>query len=165
MSNGSQFMADVASVPLPQMLEKMGLAIASAQQAMDENAISLAQKMGDKDNYGVEFSGDDKKRSLLELGFTPSFYHISEATVDLRISLSMSMSREASVSASVSVSVPVSFVMVAASVSASYSSKYSYDASASSAITARFVAIPPPTVFNQYLNTVREKEVVPIGDD
>lgn len=160
----SSFLTDVTNVPLPQMLEQLGLAIANTQKAIDENAISIAQLMGDKDNHGVQFSGDDEKKSLLELGFTPTFYHLSEATVDLRVSLSMSTSRETSASASASVAVAAYFVVVAASVSASYTNKYSYEASSSSAITARFVSVPPPTTFNTFLNTIRDQDNSPAPD-
>ena len=156
MSNS--FLTDVSSVPLPQMLEQLGLAIANTQKAMDENAVHIAKMMGDKENYGVQFSGDDEKRSLLELGFSPTFYHLSEATIDLRVSLSMSKSVEVGGSVSATVGAMGFFVFAAATVSASYSNKYSYEAASSSAITARFIAVPPPTTFHEYLNLSRNQE-------
>lgn len=152
------FLTDVANVPLPQMLENLGLAIASTQQAMDANAVNIAKMMGDKENYGVQFSGDNEKRSLLELGFSPTFYHLSEATIDLKVSLSMSTSTEVSAGVKATVGAQGFFVFAAATISASYSNKYSYDAASSSGITARFIAVPPPSTFHEYLGQHRNKD-------
>jgi hypothetical protein len=147
----NQVISDLAQAPLPDMLENLGLAIANSQFAMDTHAIQIAKMLGDRDNYGVQFSGETEKRSLLELGFSPTFYHISEATIDIRISLTMSQSHEASASVSATVGGAYYFVMFAASVSASYTNKYSYDSTASSSVTAKFVAVPPPTAFSNML--------------
>lgn len=155
----NQLINDLTQAPLPDMLENLGTAIANSQFAMDSNSMQIARMMGDRDKYGVQFSGEDEKRSLLELGFSPTFYHLSEATVDIRVSLSMSQSREVGLSVGAAVGGGVGFVMFAASVNASYSSKFSYESSGSSAITARFVAIPPPTVFQEII-TSRNKTIV-----
>lgn len=148
----NQVISDLSQAPLPDMLENLGVAVANSQFAMDKNAITIAKMLGDRDNYGVQFSGEEEKRSLLELGFQPTFYHISEATIDIRISLSMSQASETKLSASVSASGGAGFVMFAASLSASYTNKYSYDSKASSSLTARFVAVPPPKIFSSILS-------------
>jgi hypothetical protein len=143
---------DLSQAPLPDMLEKLGHAIAGTQFAMDKNSIAIAEMLGDRDNHGVQFSGEQEKRSLLELGFAPTFYHISEATIDIRISLTMSQSTETSVSASATVGGSYYFVMFAATVSASYTNKYSYKSEASSAIVAKFISVPPPSTFTNLLS-------------
>lgn len=147
----NQLINDLTQAPLPDMLQNLGSAIANTQFAMDSNAMQIAKMMGDREEYGVQFSGEDEKRSLLELGFSPTFYHLSEATIDIRVSLSMSQSKEVSASVGVAAGGGVGFVMFAASVNASYTNKFSYESSGSSAITARFVAIPPPTIFQEVL--------------
>ncbi len=149
----NRLLTELSQVPLPEMLQRLGLAIAETQYALDRNAIALAEIMGDSENHGVQFSGEDHKRSLLELGFTPTFYHLGEATVDVRVALSMAQSQEVSASVSATVGGAYYFVVVAATVSASYTNKYSYEASGSSALTARFTAIPPPTTFSNFLST------------
>lgn len=132
--------------PLAALIEKLGLAIANAQFALDSNAIAIARMLADAES-GIQLPGDDRPRSMLELGFTPSFYHLTEATIEARVAFSIGQSSEFSVGASAGVNVG----FFAASVNASYSQKYSFEATASSAITAKFVSIPPPTVFQELL--------------
>jgi hypothetical protein len=151
----NRLLTDLEQLPLPSMLGGLGRAIADAQLAMDQTSLEIARRLGDNETHGVRFSGEQENRSLLELGFAPTFYHPSEATVDVRVSLSMSQSTETSVSLGATVGGAYGFVMFAASVSASYTAKYSYEAAASSAITARFVAIPAPTLLAQTLASQR----------
>ncbi|QRN96312.1 hypothetical protein JRI60_46090 [Archangium violaceum] len=145
-------MADINTLmqqsPLPEMLERLGVAIANAQYAIDKKSLQIAQLMADTEN-GLQLGPDGEKRSLLELGFTPTFYHLSEATIDARVAFSIGQSSEFSVGASVGVNI----YFFAASVNASYTAKYSFDASASSAIRARFVSVPPPTVLADLLRS------------
>lgn len=141
----NQAVQNLLQSPLPQMLEQLGNAIATAQFAMDQNAIQIARVMTDK-SQGLELS-EGNKLSLLELGFTPTFYHLTEATIEARVAFSTSESREISVGATIGGSIG----FFAASVNASYTAKYSFDASGSSAITARFVSVPPPSVFHERL--------------
>jgi len=131
--------------PLPQMLEQLGTAVANAQFAMDQNAIRIARLLTDQDQ-GLELS-EGRKLSLLELGFTPTFYQLTEATIEARVAFSASESHEVSVGAQIGASIG----FFTASVNASYTAKYSFDASGSSAITARFVSVPPPALFHERL--------------
>lgn len=132
--------------PLPQLIEKLGLSIANAQFALDRNAIEIARMLASTDS-GLQLPGDDRPRSMLELGFAPCFYHLTEATIEARVAFSIGQSSEFSIGASASVGIG----FFAASVNASYSQKYSFEATASSAISAKFVSIPPPTVFQELL--------------
>lgn len=141
----NQAVQNLLQSPLPQMLEQLGTAIANAQFAMDQNAIQIARVMTDQEQ-GLELS-EGRKLSLLELGFTPTFYQLTEATIEARVAFSASESREISVGAKIGGSIG----FFTASVNASYTAKYSFDASGSSAITARFVSVPPPSVFHERL--------------
>ncbi|MCP5142830.1 MAG: hypothetical protein H6926_01035 [Chromatiales bacterium] len=139
--------------PLPQMVEKLGTAIANAQFAMDQNAIRIARMLTDPEE-GVQFSPDEAPRTLLELGFTPTFYQLTEATIDAKVTFHASRSTAFSVGGSIGVNVGY----FAASVNASYSSKYSFDVGGSSSISARFVSVPPPAPFSDLLADVRAKK-------
>jgi hypothetical protein len=125
--------------PLPSMLERLGVAIAHAQMALDKNSMDIAVLMGDADKSGVEVGG--KQYSLLELGFTPTFYAFTEATIDLHLAFTIIESTGFSVGGSIGVNVG----FFAASVNASYTSKYQFDANGSSNIRAKLVSLPPPT--------------------
>ncbi len=149
-----QKLETVTQAPLPEMIERLGQSIAQAQYGMDRNSIEIAQLMGrtGKDE-GVQLSGDDGKvRSLLELGFTPSFYQITNATIDAKVSLTMSRTRKVSAGAELK----AGYGIFSASVDASYSSKYSYDVNASSSIKAEVVAIPPPSHLSRLLNRLKD---------
>jgi hypothetical protein len=132
--------------PLPALIEMLGLSIANAQYALDRNAIAIARLLAAADT-GVRMPGEDRTRSMLEMGFAPTFYHLTEATIEARVAFSISESSEFKVGASAGMSVG----FFAASVNASYSQKYSFEATASSAIRAKFVSVPPPPVFQELL--------------
>lgn len=141
---------ELLNAPLPQMIERLGVAIAEAQFAMDNAAVKIATLLGDVEDHGVDIAG--RKRSLLELGFQPTFYQFTEATIDAKVAFSSVQSREATIGGSVT-----AFVYLAvANVNASYTSKWSFDASGSSAINARLVAVPPPTLFADALRELMQ---------
>ncbi len=145
------------NAPLPQMIESLGVAIANAQFAMDRNSIRIAEMMGNREDHGVRIGGEGAaKRSLLDLGFTPSFYQITDATIEAKVAFSMSQSSEFSIGTSVTVGGGAGFFFAAASVDASYSSKYSFEASGSSSIRARFAAVPPPAILSDYLQSMNK---------
>jgi hypothetical protein len=141
-------MSELQQAPLPQLVEKLGVSIAQAQFALDRNAAAIAQVLANKEE-GIDLNDGEGKRSLLELGFAPTFYQITEATIEARVAFSASESQAFSIGASIGVNV----LYFAASVNASYSAKYAFEASGSSAVTAKFVSVPPPTVFHEILRS------------
>lgn len=133
----------LASAPLPQMVQKLGAAIAQAQADMDRLGIEMAVQMA---STNVTIGGE--QHSLLELGLRPTFYTFTEATIECKVAFSMT--EDTSYGASASVGVNAYFV--AASVDASYSRKFSYSASGSSSISARLVSLPAPNELTELLN-------------
>ena len=146
MSETTTVTRSLVSAPLPQIIERLGLSIAQAQAALDNNSVKVAQTMAETP---VELGG--QTYNLLTLGFTPSFYAFTEATVEAKMSFSMSETTETSVSAGVTAKVNYGVVMVAASVDVSYARKFSVSAEGSSSIAARLVSLPAPEAFNEVL--------------
>lgn len=144
-----QELETLTQAPLPQMVEQLGQAIAQAQYSMDRSSVEIAQLMAStEEGNGIQLSGEDGRvRSLLELGFSPTFYQITDATVEAKVSLTVGKSKEFSVGAKVQ----AGYGLFSASVDASYSSKYSYDLTASSSIKAHFVAAPPPAALSRLM--------------
>ena len=142
----------LADAPLPMMVEKLGTAIADAQYAMDRNSVEIARLMGNREEHGIAIGKDGAKKSLIELGFMPTFYQITEANVEARVAFSTSASHKVSVGASVK----VSYYFVSASVNASYSARYSFEASGSSSISTKFRAVPPPNQLVDLLNGIQQ---------
>lgn len=138
----------LTNAPLPQLIEKLGLAIAQAQNALDQNSIDMANQMG---TSTIEM-GDGKKYSLLALGFAPTFYAFTEATIEAKLEFSLSESTATSVSGEAKVDVGV----VAVSVSASYARKFELSAQGSSSIAARLVSIPAPENYQNLLKSISE---------
>lgn len=158
----------VAESPLPGMVKQLGVSIAEAQFAMDQTSLSIAKAMADPDIQGLQLGGpDSKKYCLLELGFTPTFYQMTNVTIEARIAMSMGSTTEVSVGASVSAGVAVGGIgFFAATVNASYSNKFSYEASASSSIVTQLTAIPPPPLLQEKLQAqLKERQQNSLNTD
>lgn len=156
MSETVEVTRSLVSAPLPQIIEKLGISIAQAQAALDANSVKLAQEMSE---IKVEIGGES--RNLISLGFTPTFYAFTEATVEAKLSFSMNESTEVGVKVGASVAGGSGFVMVAASVDVSYARKFSVSAEGSSSIAARLVSLPPPDVFIELLRRQADKASLP----
>jgi len=140
----------LTQAPLPEMIERLGHSVASAQFSMDKNSVKIARMMASTENgNGVVLSSEENapRRSLLELGFTPTFYQITDATIDVKVSLTMGKSTKFTFGAEAG----AAYGFFSASVNASYSSKFSYDVTASSSIKANLVALPPPAHLSRLL--------------
>ena len=85
----------LADTNVATFIESLGLGIARAQRALDENSLNTAIELA---TVRPEFSN----RSLLDLGFSPTFYHYQHA--DIEVSLQMTLRVERSQPASVSAS-------------------------------------------------------------
>ncbi len=139
------------SAPLPDIIQKLGIAVADAQRALDANSVQTAALMA---TTKVELGGQEY--NLMALGFTPTFYSFTEATVEAKLSFSMSETTEVGVHVGVKVGVNVGMVMVAASVDVSYARKFSVSAEGMSSIAARVVSLPPPELLQNILRKMSE---------
>lgn len=144
----------LVQAPLPQIIEKLGVAVAQAQAALDRNSIETAKALAEAE---VELGGETY--NLLTLGFTPSFYTFTEATVEAKLSFTMTESTELSVGVSVSAGVNVGVFMAAATVDVAYARKFSVTSEGVSSIAARLVSVPAPDVFTQLLRRTYERPV------
>ena len=155
------------NVPVGDMIASLGSAIASAQFALDMNSLRTAQVMSGKypgpngQMLDVLVPFGDEELSLLELGFTPSFYQFTETTIEIKLSISMSTVEQSSgfsldvhtdaelggrlgfLSASVTAQLNVS------TVGAAYSSAFNYSAEAASVIRTRLVPVPLPPILEE----------------
>ncbi len=171
---------ELLDVPFPDMIKSMGLAIAEAQYALDEAGIRLAQMMSGR--YEVEtldpatgevssetrealITFDGEEMSLLELGFTPTFYQFVDTLIEVKVSISMSTERSYShsrttFSASGSGGHFIfygSAKMRASAVSARYASKFQYSAEGSSLMRTKLVPVPSPAVLEERIRDILEK--------
>jgi hypothetical protein len=157
--NGLQAGQVLASLPLDGMIASLGVGIAKAQQALDMNAIEMAIKLAeltldfpgptDEDGNPTKYS-----RSLLSLGFTPTFYQFTEATLDLKIEMKVQVEDTSKTSASANASATKGPVAVAGTVSSDASRKYGAESSAMTAVHLQLVSVPPPPTFLEYIRQV-----------
>lgn len=158
---------ELLNVPFPDLIRNMGLAIAEAQMSLDVTSMRLAQFMAGyvetEDAEGrvtveqkkVKFAGEEL--SLLELGFTPTFYQFVDTVIEVKISISFATetSYQRS-SSSFKASMAGGFFLGfgggsvrTTSVNASFASKYNYSAEGSSLLRTKLVVVPPPTILEE----------------
>jgi hypothetical protein len=161
---------ELLNVPFGEMVSSLGQAISQAQLQLDTTSMRIAQIMAgeaydvpDADGDGtheehllVKFGEDEL--SMLELGFTPSFYHFVDTIIEVKISITMSTELSSSLS-TFSGSFNSYFALFAAgascsSVSASYANKYNYSAEGSSLIRTKIAPVPPPSILEQRIKAL-----------
>lgn len=179
MSVGTELLA----VPFPEMVQKLGVGIAEAQLQMDMVSLRIARLMAgyDEDDdeekegdgvksprYLVNF-GDGNSYSLLELGFTPTFYQFVDTVIELKMSISMTRTTEAKLERKTTKATAKGYAVpfaaggsvTTSSVSASYSAKYQYSAEGSSLMRTKLVPVPPPAVLETRIRDLLAKRAAP----
>jgi len=126
--------------------------------------------------------------SMLELGFTPTFYQFVDTIIEVKIAIKMTRETEFSSTSKTTsttslrkdiVEPVMTFGMrigdmsmatyrsqktgtidqvVSTSVDASYASKYSYSAEGASLLRTKLVPVPPPTILEERIREVMESE-------
>jgi hypothetical protein len=79
------------------MIENLGVAIATAQERLDTVAIDATLRLANTNTTLLDADGNMVTRSLLELGFTPTFYQFTEATLEVSFIASMQVAEILSV--------------------------------------------------------------------
>jgi hypothetical protein len=169
---------ELLDVPFPEMVKSMGLAIAEAQFELDNTSLRLARMMAGEEyeipnpddptkptttSARVLFDGEEL--SLMELGFTPTFYQFVDTIIEVKVSISMSRESQSSFSsttatASAKLGHAIFYAKTTAtvsSVSAAYASKYQYSAEGSSLLRTKLVPVPPPAILEERIRLMLEK--------
>ncbi len=174
---------DLLDVPFPEMVKAMGVGIAEAQYELDLTSLKIARLMA---GYAPENEADESDTpvtaertnlirigdgnangySLLELGFTPTFYQFVDTLIEVKMSISMATERESrrsTVDVQASARGKVGFLSASAkmkvsTVSASFSSKYQYSAEGSSLLRTKLVTVPPPSILEERIRAMLPEE-------
>lgn len=138
----------LASAPIGSILRDLAFAVADAQERLDESAIEAAKRLASTDN-GVEIGSGASARTatLIELGFAPTFYSFVEA--DLEVVLETRIQQETNVGASGELTAKTAAVGMTMSVE--FQRKFAVDTSGHTRVTAKLIALPPPTRFLEAL--------------
>ncbi len=167
---------ELLNVPMGDMIRQMAFAIADAQIQLDESSLRVAELMSGKrvvrDANGdvvmtgtpaapqtvdtrVQFAGENL--SMMELGFTPTFYQFIDTIIEVKIAIKISRevtsSRawkgESKTSTLRFGSSGISYSVTTTPVDASYTAKYNYTAEGSSLLRTKLVPVPPPPILEE----------------
>jgi hypothetical protein len=128
------------NVPFGKMVESFAAALQEPQEALDRNSLATLEAMADR-GRGLRIGS--RRRSMLELGLVPAFYHFPEARFEARVSFTIRRSSSSSAGA------VVGQAAGAAPVDSSLASKYSFPPPAdSSSIKTRLVSKPVPATLS-----------------
>ncbi|QBG46688.1 hypothetical protein EGM51_04475 [Verrucomicrobia bacterium S94] len=149
---------ELLAVPLPEMVMKLGLGIAEAQRALDENSVETAQLLADTEvplvmavtqtinaDGSVEFTNADPVDvSLLQVGLMPTFYQFSEATIEVTMDIKTTTSRETNVDVSAKAKVGFGCWSASVSVDVSHNRKFGKEVHGTSRLVTKMTPVPPP---------------------
>ncbi len=173
---------ELLEINFSKLIGGMGQGIANAQLRLDMVSMQIAQMMSGRKyqllvlNDDGFFAVDDQNKpvtremdavritfgkedySLLELGFTPTFYQFVDTIIEVKVSMSITQedtrSRRATDIDSRFKGNWVPFAGVVANlkvstVSAAFASKYQYSAEGSSLVRTKLVPVPPPAILEE----------------
>ncbi len=149
---------ELLAVPLPEMVLKLGLGIAEAQRALDENSVSTAKMLADTtiplvmavtqtiDANGVSSFANTPavNVSLLQIGLLPTFYQFSEATIEVTMDIKTTTSQETNIKVSASAKVGFACWSASVNVDVSHNRKFGKEVHGTSRLFTKMVPVPPP---------------------
>jgi len=149
---------ELLAVPLPEMVMKLGLGIAEAQRALDENSVETAKMLADTTvplvlavtqtiatDGTVSFTNADPVDvSLLQIGLLPTFYQFSEATIEVTMDIKTTTSSETNVKVSAKAKVGFGCFSASVNVDVSHNRKFGKEVHGTSRLMTKMVPVPPP---------------------
>lgn len=182
--------SELLEVNFSHLVGGMGQGIADAQLRLDMVSMQLAQMMSGRDykllvmNENGTFRLDKNNRpvtidmpavrvtfggeeySLLELGFTPTFYQFVDTIIEVKVSVSITREETATQSSTdVDARLGLGGNLITgfhvglkvSTVSASFASKYQYSAEGSSLLRTKLVPVPPPAILQERMRRLVER--------
>ena len=176
-----QLAQQLSEVPFGDLLTSMGRGLAKAQFAVDRMSSLVALTLSGnyalasdattgewsvvERNNRVAFAGEEL--SLMELGFTPTFYQFVDTMLEIKVSISMTLDQSMQEEKRSTVSDEQSWTeggflgiggtkrttTNTTTVSSQFSSRFQYSVEGASVVRTKLVAVPPPA---ELTNLVRE---------
>lgn len=168
---------ELLNVPMGDMIRQMAFAIADAQVQLDEASLRVAEMMsgqrierdassgaatGTPVDTRVLFDGD--MVSMLELGFTPTFYQFIDTVIEVKIAIKISsesassttIKGERKTSNLTFGSGRINYSVTTTPIDATYSSKYNFTSEGSSLLRTKLAPVPPPTILEERIRALVE---------
>jgi hypothetical protein len=164
---------ELLNVPMGDMIRQMAFAIADAQLQLDESSLRVAEMMSgqriDRNPDGtagtpidtrILFGGEQK--SMLELGFTPTFYQFIDTVIEVKIAVKISQEVASSTTIKGEMKTSrltfgnggISYSVTTVPVDATYSSKYNFTSEGSSLLRTKLQPIPPPAILEERIRAL-----------
>lgn len=136
-------------VPIPKLIEYTAKSIAAAQFELDASAVRAATLLSETKIDFRDAEGKSTQKSLLELGFTPSFYHFEETEMEFKVSITVKVesSIDFGIEGEIDGESGNQAFAYGASMSLDVHHKYGFDMNASSTVRTVMKAVPPPQIF------------------
>src|SRR5690606_35619910 len=141
--------------PIAVLGQKLGIAIPEAQLRMEQVGVRIATMLADARVDFTDAEGNVTTKNLLQLGFLPTFYHFTETTIEVKLTMSMKVEEGFSITGSVDLgsgSPPVELpasdnraVMWGVAIDVGYHRKYEFNMSGSSSIMTNLMSAPALT--------------------
>lgn len=139
MADENKMTLPLNAVPFDEMIASMGTGIAEAQRKLDEISFEITKMMSGTDpKYRIKLADrpNANSYSLLELGFTPTFYQFVDTVLEIKVAFSMSSEQGDGADKTVKAkSTPVD---------ATYANRFQYPVEGSSVLRTKLVTVPPP---------------------
>jgi hypothetical protein len=151
---------ELLDVPLPDMVAKLAMGIATAQHALDQNSIETAEALADPKNkikvvpsVVEEIDADGKvhypdvpeiEMTLLQVGLNPTFYQFSESTIEVTMDIKTTSSEETAIKATAEAKVGWGVWSASIKVEASFNRKFGKEVHGTSKLVVKLVPVPPP---------------------
>jgi len=150
---------ELLDVPFPEMVTKLGLGIAEAQRALDENSVETAKLLADEkvsvvlgltqtiSADGTVAFGDPQTAevSLLQIGLMPTFYQFSEATIEVTMDIKTTTSTETNIKVSAKAKVGFGCWSASVKTDVSHNRKFGKEVHGTSRLLTKMVPVPPPS--------------------
>jgi hypothetical protein len=169
---------ELLDVPLPEMVTKLAMGIASAQAALDENSVHTAIMLAETNVEHVVLAVTQTiaadgtvsfappitaTMSLLQLGLMPTFYQFAEATIEVTMDIKTTTSTETNIKVSASAKVGFACWSASVNVDVSHNRKFQKEVHGTSLLRTRLVPVPPPERMKPIFTVIdnRPPKVVP----
>jgi hypothetical protein len=149
---------ELLDVPLPDMVAKLAMGIATAQHALDQNSVETAEHLANTEievipwitekispDGNVTYEQAPKtKMSLLEVGLNPTFYQFSETTIEVTMDIKTTTAEETDIKGTAEAKIGWGVVSASIKLEASFNRKYGKEVHGTSKLMVKLVPVPPP---------------------
>lgn len=164
---------ELLDVPLPSMVAKLGLGIADAQRALDDNSIQTLKALNEASDVTVitaiqrtidedgtvTYESFETDMSPLQMGLMPTFYQFSEATIDVKMDIKTTSQTDTKVSVGAEAKAGWGLYSASIKTDVEHNRKFGKEVNGTSHLVTKLVPVPPPERIEPEVYTVDNREM------